>query len=180
LSWQQAAVLLAVADRTELRPRVWVIDEAIGKGKTTPSMDAQDILEMLKRHRLTVHDVDLWIGDRPLQMPTQLKRKSNTMLRRFLAYHSGVRLEKFPRIFTPRKWHGSVENGLHLINGLMGFHDSDGQNFNIHPRADRFADFCDRFNGDRNDPLKDVGDAGRYPIERAIKNIPLTFLRTRY
>ena len=50
----------------------------------------------------------------------------------------------------------------------------------IDPAAERFAKFAELFAGDRHDPLKDVGDAGRYAIERAIKSLPATQLVARY
>ena len=63
----------------------------------------------------------------------------------------------------------------------MGNFDDDGSShFNVHPRAERFAEFCEKFAGDRADPLKDVGDCGRYSLELALRNIPVTHLIARY
>lgn len=178
---KQAAVLVAVVDRTELSPYVFVIDEAIGDGMSTPSQDARSIHELLERNGFSWRDVDEWVGDRPTGENRYLIRKSNTQLRKHLAYQAKVTVREFPTIRTPKKWWGSVEHGLHLLNALAGTFDDDRTpHLFISPAAERFADFCDNFAGDRRDPLKDVGDAGRYIIERAVRDVPSMRLVARY
>jgi hypothetical protein len=179
---KQTAVLVAVSGRLELHPRAWIIDEAVTDGVTTPLQDAQAIHDMLGRHHWGWRDVDLWVGDRPSTAPLQLKRKSNRHLRRCLAEIAGVDLQTFPVIKTPRKYHGSVEDGLHLMNALLAERGDDGlPNLLVDPRAERFAEFCEAFNGSRWDPLKDVGDAGRYALEAAItRRIPSMLVRAVY
>jgi hypothetical protein len=67
------------------------------------------------------------------------------------------------------------------MNALLGDFEQDGTpHMMIHPRCERFAAFCDGFDGDRWDPLKDVGDAGRYPIEVGIGETPSMRLIARY
>ena len=178
---KQAAVLFAAVDREGINPYVWFMDEAIGDGITSIADDAKAIHDMLGRNRLGWKDIDAWIGDRPTQESRYLVRKSNTQLRKHLAYQAKAQLRDFPVIRTPRKYHGSVEHGLWRMNDLLGKFDEDGQpHFMIHPQAERFAEFCDRFAGDRADPLKDVGDSARYCFELALRDIPVTHLIARY
>jgi phage terminase large subunit-like protein len=184
---KQVAVLLAIAQRDGLRPWCWIIDEECSDGMTTPQQDARGILKMLARNNLAWHDVDEWVGDRPTGESRYLVRKSNTILRKHLANQAKVPLVSapgapgFPHFRTPQKHAGSVENGLWLMNALLGDFEQDGTpHMMIHPRCERFAAFCDGFDGDRWDPLKDVGDAGRYPIEVAIGETPSMRLIARY
>lgn len=184
---KQAAALSSVLDPRGLRPYVWVVDEHLGEGITSTPQDAAAILAMIRGDHLVrprrwtwVH-IDTWIGDRPTGEHRYLVRKSNAMLRKHLAYQAGVPLQSFPRLATPQKWHGSVEHGLHLINTLMGDFDEDGTpHFNIHPRCERFIDFCENFAGNPKDPLKDIGDAVRYTLERMIGDLPAMHLLAIY
>ena len=178
---KQAAVLVAVVDRGELSPYVFVLDEAISDGMSTPDQDARAIHEMLERNGYSWRNVDEWVGDRPTGESRYLIKKSNVLLRKHLAYQAKVLVKAFPLLKTPKKWWGSVEHGLHLLNALAGDFDEDGTNhLFVNPAAERFAEFCDGFAGDRKDPLKDVGDAGRYIIERAIRDVPSMRLVAHY
>ncbi len=183
---KQAAVLMAVIDRQGLEPRVWFMDEYIGDGITSIAQDAQGIHDMIARNGtpgrpLDWREIDAWIGDRPTGESRYLVRKSNMQLRKHLARIAGVAHGVFPHISTPRKYHGSVEHGLWRINDVLGRFDDDGApHCSVHPRAARFAEFCEKFAGDRVDPLKDVGDSARYALELAIRDIPVTHLIARY
>ena len=67
------------------------------------------------------------------------------------------------------------------MNDLFSKFDDDGTPHAIvGPRCERFQEFCDRFAGDRADPLKDIGDCGRYILELSIRDIPFTHLIARY
>lgn len=178
---KQAAVLIGAIDRGGLHPYVFFIDEAIADGMSTPDQDARAIHDMLERNGFSWRNVDEWVGDRPTAESRYLIKKSNILLRKHLAYQARVQLGKFPRIATPKKWWGSVEHGLHLLNALAGDFDDDGTpHLFVSPHCERFAEFCDKFAGDRRDPLKDVGDAGRYIVERAIREVPSMGLVARY
>ena len=178
---KQAAILFAAVGRSGMKPKVWFLDEYIGDGITSIEQDASGIREMLDRNRLRCRDVDAWIGDRPTGESRYLVRKSNNQLRKHLAYQEKMQLRDFPAILTPRKYHGSVEHGLWRLNDVMGRFDDDGSpHFRVHPNASRFAEFCERFAGDNADPLKDVGDAGRYILELAIRDLPMTHMIARY
>lgn len=162
---KQAAVLVALLDRHTADPRVWVIDEAQSDGITTPTQDALAILDMLRRHGLTWRDVDDWIGDRQTGDGMHLKSKTNTDLRRELAKAAGVTMEDFPWIALPRKWNGSLTYGGRLLNGLMA-----AGHLKIHQRCETITAALTRWRGGKMEPEKDVLDAMRYPIERAIAN----------
>jgi hypothetical protein len=166
---KQTAMLLAIQNRHDLEARVWWIDEHVSDGYTTPEQDAAAIRSMLRRHGLTYDDVDDWIGDTPTGDSRYLIQKSNRDLLRQLARLEGRPVEAMGRIYTPKKWAGSVTHGLRLLNGLFGEKTDEGVPRGIvHPRCERFREFCSTFQGDRRDPLKDVGDAGRYPVERNV------------
>lgn len=178
---KQAAVLFAAIHRSSLKPVVWFLDEEIGDGRTNQQQDAQAIHNMLERNGYTWRNIDQWIGDRPVTASKMLVRKSNTRLRQHLAYLAGVNVGLFPHIEVPYKWSGSVEHGLHLINAAAGTFDDDGTpHLIVNPACQRFAEFCEKFAGNRTDPLKDVGDAGRYILEKAIKEFPAMRLIARY
>ena len=167
---KQAAVLVVIWDRGGPRPRVWWRDEVWSEGFTSPEQDARNILEMLRRNGLQYGDVDDWIGDYPTGEHRRLVQKTNKELRRELALVLGVKVEDTKWIVTPKKWDGSVRSGLRQMNGLFGARDPDGKPIAlVHERMTRFRKFLDTFKGDRRDPEKDVGDAGRYPVERNVK-----------
>ncbi len=167
---KQAAVLFAAMDRHGRQPRVWWWDETLSDGLTTPAQDAQAILDMLARNGLTMLDVDEWVGDRPTGESKHHIRKSNKALRIQLCHIAGIPLHRARVIHTPHKWGGSLTYGMRMLNGLFGTVDDDGIPIaTVHPRCKRFIAFALNFKGDRRDPLKDVGDAGRYIMERTIK-----------
>lgn len=167
---KQAAMLVAFEDREGDNPRVWYWDESVSDGYTTPEDDARSILDMLGRHSLSYDDVDEWVGDRPTGENRYLVGKNNKDLRRQLARLLRRPVEKTKTIHTPYKWQGSVSHGLRMINGLFGRATANGSPAAVvSPRCETFIEFCRTFRGSSRDPLKDVGDAGRYITERAIK-----------
>lgn len=167
---KQAAMLVALKEQGTLEPRVWWIDEVQSDGYTDPAQDAAAILGMLRRHGLQYGDVDEWVGDRPTGESRYLVNKSNAEIRRELARLVGRPYEELDRIHTPRKFAGSVTFGLRKLNGLFAMRDDkDRARGLVHPRCEVFRAFCERFQGDRRDPLKDIGDAGRYPVERNLR-----------
>jgi phage terminase large subunit-like protein len=177
---KQAAALVAIWGRETVAPVVWVLEEYVGEGITSSEDDARGILAMLARRGLGWRDVDLWVGDRPIAQSRYLVRKSNNMLRRQLAALAKVAVEDFAEIGTPEKWAGSVESGLGLINGLCATRTAAGVHLRIDPKCVRVRQFCDQFDGDPKHPTKDVGDAVRYPLERAITARASVALSARY
>ena len=169
---KQAAVLVA-ALRGE-HGKAWVIDETPSDGHTTPEQDAAAILQMLDCNGLQYKHVDEWVGDRAAKQGRIIKQKSNGMLRRYLAVQAGIPYEKSKWIVTPRKFAGSVAAGLRLINVLA----SRG-NLQVHPRCERFVRACEVFRGHKDDPVKDILDAGRYAIERLIDGVQIGRIKVR-
>ncbi|MEM6930899.1 MAG: hypothetical protein AAF602_28450 [Myxococcota bacterium] len=178
---KQHASLIGIVDRRGLRPYAFAIDEAPTEGLSDAAQDARAILRMLSRHNLSWRDIDVWVGDRPTNMSRHLVRKSNASLRRQLAFQSKVELRAFPQIQTPKKYAGSVEHGLWLMNTLLGDFDADGTpHFQIHPRCEGLIQFCDQFDGHPDDPVKDAGDSFRYPLEVGIGVHPAMRMVARY
>jgi hypothetical protein len=77
-------------------------------------------------------------------------------------------------ITTPRKFAGSVAAGLRLINVLSARRD-----LVVHPRAERFIRACEVFRGAKDDPVKDILDAGRYAIERVVDGVQVGRIKVR-
>lgn len=170
---KQAAVLVAATGGEA--PRGWVIDEITSDGEfTTPEQDARAIVDMLHRHGLRYEHVDDWIGDRDAREGRVIKHKSNAALRRYLAVLTGRKLDDTKWIATPRKFAGSVAAGLRLMNVLA----ARGDLF-VHSRCVRFIGACENFQGRKDDPCKDVLDAGRYAVERLIDGVQIGRIKVR-
>ena len=160
---KQASVLTATLGRHTDEPKSWVIAEAQSDGYTTPAQDARAIVEMLASVGLSWTNVDEWVGDRQTGDGNFLKSKNNTDLRRHLAHACGVPMEDFPYIHLPRKWNGSLTHGMRLLNGMAA-----AGHFVVHSRCAAVIKACQTWKGEKMDPVKDVLDATRYPIERAV------------
>jgi len=169
---KQAAVLVAALKGEH--GRAWVIDEATSDGHTTPEQDARSIIDMLERHGLKYEHVDEWVGDRAAKEGRIIKQKSNGALRRYLAAVAGLPYERTRWIVTPHKYAGSVAAGLRLINVL-----SSRRDLVVHPRCERFIKACEVFRGAKDDPVKDILDAGRYAIERVVDGVQVGRIKVR-
>lgn len=174
-SGRQAAALLAVVGRNTMTPRVWLMAETVGEGFTTPEMDAEAILAMLKSVGLNYDHVDEWIGDRASGMNRYEVRKSNTHLRVHLAAKLGRKLEAVKEIPTPRKWDDSVTYGIRLINGVMGRFEQKSEDgpkiphFIVAPTCPKFIAAAGKWNWNMKAPEKDILDAVRYPLQLVIQ-----------
>jgi len=168
---KQAAILVAMTHHATLAPRVWVMDEVVNESATTPEMDAAAILNMLARNGLNYDNVDEWIGDRSTGWNKWAVRKSNKDLRVYLAAEIKRPYSRLKFIHTPKKFTGSEDYGLRIMNAIMGRVDEETErsHFLVSPRAKAFREACRTYRGDKRDPVKDVLDAGRYPIERHVK-----------
>jgi hypothetical protein len=112
--------------------------------------------------------VDAWIGDRDTGEGRQQKAKNNHALRLQLLAQAGISTND-PRakwIDTPRKGDGSVVAGLHLVNMMFA-----EDRLLVDPACKEFRRFLLNFKGDHRDPLKDVGDAGRYILEHGADSV---------
>lgn len=168
-SGKERMMLGAIKDRGTTRPRVVWLEEYTPEGITRPEDDADGLLDMLQRRGLTIDDVDMFVGDIATGSERWAIKKSNKDLRRELGARLKRRLSDVPRFLTPRKFATSMTYGCGLLNTLFSRFEEDGTpHALVDPRCPEFVDFCNRFNGDKHHATKDVGDAGRYPVERAI------------
>lgn len=168
---KQAAALFSATDLETTQPYGWFLDESIGDGRTSTRDDARAIVAMLARQGLTWRDVDVWVGDRATAVDRNLLIKSNADLREELGIVTGAK-ENFPRIETAIKGAGSVSLGLRKWNGLLALVDQDGTpHLVVSPSCPTIADFCKKWKGWKDDPLKNVGDAARYVLDRMIGKV---------
>ena len=156
----QVATLCAV-DRTgghEGNPRIWVLDQSISTGLTTPEQDAVDILAMLKRNGLSLESVDRWVGDRKHGGRQWGGKKSNALLMQGFERVLKLPIGSLPfRISTAWKPRGSVFEGARILHAAM-LRPSD---FTIHPRCKQLIDDLRHWTGD-DDEHKHGIDSLRY------------------
>jgi phage terminase large subunit-like protein len=173
---KQRAMLVGLHQRGKQDvPGVWWWDESGSDGETTPDQDADAILEMLRRNGLNYDDVDEWTGDRETGENKYAVKKTNADLRRALARKLKRPLEQTKPIYNPSKWEGSVDYGFRLMNSAFGY-ERDRQivglrNATVHPRCVMFRQACERWRGGRKEKHKDPLDAGRYAMERLVKDL---------
>jgi len=124
----QRAVLVAVGGRS-LLARCWVLDEYRGDGRTESEDDARGILEMLARQRLSLAQVDVWIGDRAHGGDWRGGRKSNERLKAAIAREIGLDIERpgwserlpkaLRKMWTPKKRDRSHWEGFELLHRMV-------------------------------------------------------------
>jgi phage terminase large subunit-like protein len=158
----QVAVLTAlVRDAGEGHPKIWVLDQIVSDGMTTPDQDAAALLAMLKRCGLRWENVDRWVGDRKVYGKRNGSLKSNAML-----MSSFERALKLPtgslpfRIHTAYKPRGSVFEGYRVLSAAMLRND-----FSINPRCRGLIDDLQKFDGREASEHKHSIDALRYTLE---------------
>lgn len=167
---KQAAMLVAIQGRGTPRPRVRWLAETYQEGLTKPEDDARAIVKMLASRGLRFDDVDMWVGDVPTGSYRHDVKKSNNDLRRELALYLDLPLARIPAFKVPKKGRNSMTWGVAFLNTLFGRYDEDGTPHAIVDQSCKmFQRFCLEFDGDKFHTTKDVGDAGRYPVERAVE-----------
>jgi hypothetical protein len=158
----QVAILTAlVRDGGEGHPKIWVLDQVVSDGMTTPDQDAQAILGMLKRVGLRWENVDRWVGDRKVYGKKNGSLKSNAMLS--AAFERALRLPtgSLPfRIHTAYKPRGSVFEGYRVLSAAMLRGD-----FTINPRCRGLIEDFQKFDGREASEHKHSIDALRYTLE---------------
>lgn len=166
---KQAAVLCAVTGETTARPKAVFLAETVSEGLTLPEDDARNILRMLASVGLSYADVDDWTGDRSLQATKQAIKKSNHKLKKELAMLLGVDARSLKRIVVPKKYPGSMTDGMRTLNALFTRTEDDGTPHGlVDSSLEHMIEACRTFNGHPKHPAKDILDAARYPIERAL------------
>jgi hypothetical protein len=179
----QRAVLVAVL-RRGIRSRVHVLDEYTGDGRTESEEDAQGIIDMLRRNRLKIQDVDQWVGDRAHGGFSGGGKKSNFRLMQAIAETLGIStskrgwIEKLPKtssgarcplasIKTPYKRDRSVFEGADIIHRLMvkSKPDEAGQDYyTVDRKCEQLDQDHREWRGGKNEPAKDGCDAERYIV----------------
>lgn len=176
---RQSAMLIAAKDGHTPRPKVVWLDESVSEGFTAPEHDAKGILDMLARNGLTYDHVDEWIGDVPASSEILNVTKSNAEIRKWLAILLGREEARLKRIATPYKFERSETTGLRVMNTIFSRKDDELPDGRVRPQCVHFINACKTYKGNRKDPVKDVLDSGRYPMERAIQS-PVAVLNARY
>lgn len=155
----QVATLCAV-DRTggmEGNPRIWVLDQVISTGVTTPEQDAREVLGMLKRNGLSVESVDRWTGDRRHGGKRWGGQKSNGLLMAGFERQLKIPVGALPfKIRTAWKPAGSVWEGARILHAAMLRGD-----FSVHPRCKALIDDLSHWTG-ADDKHKHGIDSLRY------------------
>lgn len=158
----QVAILTAlVRDGGEGHPKIWVLDQVVSDGMTTPDQDAAAILTMLRRCGLRWEQVDRWVGDRKVYGKKNGSLKSNAML--MSAFERSLKLPtgSLPfRIATAFKPRGSVFEGYRVLSAAMLRGD-----FSINPRCRGLIDDLQKFDGREASEHKHSIDALRYTLE---------------
>lgn len=155
----QVATLTAVSKDggIEGNPRIWVLDQAISDGLTTPEQDARDIIAMLRRNGLQLESVDRWTGDRKHGGKRWGGRKSNALLQQGFERQLKLPIGALPfRIRTAWKPAGSVFEGARVLHAAML-----RQDFFIHPRCTALIDDLSHWTG-ADDEHKHGIDSLRY------------------
>lgn len=170
IAGKQVAMVVGIEGRATPRPRVYWRAETVSEGITRPEHDAKAILKMLRGCGLRYDDVHEWVGDRPTGTQRYEIAKSNTAIRRELAAELRRPVHETKPIVEPLKYSGSVMDGVRLMNWIFDRRDAHGLPHGlVHPSCESFIQGCRTWDGHPAHPFKDPVDAGRYPVERAVK-----------
>lgn len=123
---KQVAVLVGI-QAAGLYPAVWVLDEYIGEGLTTPEADAEGIVAMLGRWGWGWSDLHAACGDKPhdvRRITRSVARKSNADLQVALARRMNLAPGRLsPPIRQAKKGRGggrgSVDRGVRWLHTCM-------------------------------------------------------------
>jgi phage terminase large subunit-like protein len=114
---KQVAILVAWTGEGKTA-KLWIVDESVSTGITTPGQDARAIRGMLQRNGLDVADVRRWKGDINSAGKGAAGRSVNEVLAEELAKSAGY--HRFPREFEGAdKGADSIEKGERLLNAAF-------------------------------------------------------------
>lgn len=152
-------------------PMVWAMNARKLESKATPELIVDVTEDMLEECGLTWENIDVWVGDREAMGRLSNMRLNNRHIMHAWAAKIGVDYADLPfKVETAYKPAGSVENGLRLINSLLAKRTDDEQPMAaFHPRTEELVQACERHQGAKKDPLKDILDAYRYPVMRIVR-----------
>jgi hypothetical protein len=152
-------------------PRYWLLGEVCcdpsNLKPTTSKEDAQNVKNMLDVWGYSWNHIDDWVFDRAADAYRQEVKKSNKLLRLHLAEVYGVEQDRFPRLEVPYKTGGSFLQGFSLLNSIFC-----ARQITVDPRCVGFVRSCQKWNGDKRSPLKDILDSVRYGLENTTKTKP--------
>lgn len=148
------------------QPYVWVLDEYKADGRTEIDDDAKGIRDMLRRWGQKLSDVDVWIGDRAHKGDKWGGYKSNRRLLTAFARLERKLAKALPkplkRIRVPRKYHGSVWDGMEVLHRLMV---GTTPRIKFHREStEALQKDLQEWRGSYIDPHKDGIDALRYAV----------------
>ena len=162
---QGAALIAHIQTPT---PRYWLLGEVCcdpsNMKPTTSKQDAENIKRMLDSWGYSWEHIDDWVFDRSADAYRQEVKKSNKLLRLHLAEVYKVEQDRFPRLEVPYKTGGSFIQGFSLLNSIFCEHQ-----ITVDARCVGFVRSCQKWNGDKRSPLKDILDSVRYGLEHASK-----------
>lgn len=164
----QCAVLMAVDEDGE-HPKVWILDEYVSDGHSTPDMDADGILAMLRRNGMGWESVDYAMGDRVhYGRKGGLSKKSNADLHKWIARRLKVPGSKCrPMIRTAKRGQGrgrgAVSEGCRFLHHAM----VRPGHFYVSPRCTRWIESAEKWDY-RDNEWKHIFDATRYGLDRWI------------
>lgn len=160
---REVAILVAVDESREF-PEVYVLDEYVSSGETTPEHDARALIAMLQTHGLTWKQVDDCHGDRPYDKATG--RKGNLDIEGALMREMGLRRREDlrPRIWSAKR--GSDSGAGSKAQSVRWLHlqmlRSGG--FYVHPRCKRLIESIKGWDYTDASEWKDAIDALRYAL----------------
>jgi hypothetical protein len=164
---KQCAVLVGLAMAGEY-PEVWILDEWVGDGLTTPEEDARGILSMLARWglRWSPRDLKAARGDKPHDVGGRfsMARKSNAELSVAIARRLNMAPDSLrPKIYQAKTGKGggrrSVSRGARWLHTVM----LRPGRFHIMERCERTRESLARWAW-QDDEYKDLIDAVRYAL----------------
>jgi hypothetical protein len=159
---------------------VWILEEYVSDGYSTPEQDASAILAMLGRRGWGYDAVDSWVGDRATGLNRFDIRKTNRDLESAFAAILRRDRSEIKRIIVPKKWGGSVPYGYRMMNAIMGRRDGELSHFRVDPKCEKFANAALKWRGASTDILKDILDAARYAVEVNVLNEGWFAFQARY
>ena len=172
--FSEVAVLAAVDD-SQLYDRIWVLDEYVSSGTTTPDFDARAILAMLARNDLQWSQLDHVYGDRAYAgQRGGVSKKSNLDIIRAIGRELGVPYQRLrPEIRTVKRGQGHgtrawVQHGnrwLHHAQVRQG-------HFTVRPHCVRLIESLARWDGREASEHKHSIDALRYALDAQITARP--------
>ena len=151
-------------------PKVIVADEYRPQGATTPEQDADGILGMLKRNGVAWSEVDHATGDRPVGSRDSADRKGNFDLEDQIAKRLNLRSRESlkPRIKSAKRGKdhgvGAPDRSWKWIRNQL----LRPGHFQVMHHCVALIESFERWQGQKEDPLKDLLDATSYALRPMI------------